>query len=180
MRFDWSTPYPSRRQPILARNIVATSQPLAVQAGIAMLTRGGNAMDAALATAITLTVVEPCSNGLGSDLFAILWDGRELVGLNASGRSPASATSTRHHGKAQVPQRGWEAVTIPGAVSGWVALSERYGRLPFADLFEPAIRHARDGFLVSPIVAAKWSLAVPIMPPGLGFAEPLLARGRAP
>ncbi len=76
MNFDWQLPYASRRQPILARNVVATSQPLAAQAGIAMLQRGGNAVDAALATAIALTVVEPCSNGIGSDLFAILWDGQ--------------------------------------------------------------------------------------------------------
>jgi gamma-glutamyltranspeptidase/glutathione hydrolase len=180
MRFDWSTPYPSRRQPILARNVVATSQPLAVQAGIAMLARGGNAMDAALATAITLTVVEPCSNGIGSDLFAIVWDGRELAGLNSSGRSPAAAHPRRHAGESQMPQRGWESVTIPGAVAGWVALSERYGKLPFADLFEHAIRHARDGFLVSPIIASKWTLAVPLMPPGLGWAEHFMPRGRAP
>ena len=180
MRLDWSTPYPSRRQPILARNAVATSQPLAVQAGVAMLQRGGNAIDAALATAITLTVVEPCSNGIGSDLFAILWDGRELVGLNASGASPAATAPARHAGKEEMPQRGWEAVTIPGAVSGWVALSQRYGKLPFADLFEPAIRYARDGYLVSPVVAQKWALAAPLMPQGLGFAEHFLPRGRAP
>src|SRR5438105_9933434 len=85
--FDWSLPYASRRQPILARNVVATSQPLATQAGIAMLRAGGNAVDAALATAIALTLVEPCSNGVGSDLFAIVWDGGGLTGLNASGRS---------------------------------------------------------------------------------------------
>jgi gamma-glutamyltranspeptidase / glutathione hydrolase len=180
MRLDWSTPYPSRRQPVLARNVVATSQPLAVQAGIAMLARGGNAVDAALATAIALTVVEPCSNGLGSDLFAIVWDGRELAGLNASGRAPAAASPQRYAGMDQLPQRGWEPVTIPGAVSGWVALSQRYGTLPFADLFEPAIRHARDGFLVSPVIAAKWALAVPLMPKDLGFAEHFLPRGRAP
>src|ERR1043165_2305147 len=88
-RFDWTLPYASRRQPIFARQCVATSQPLAPQAGVAMLARGGSAVDAALATAITLTVVEPCSNGIGSDLFAILWDGSALVGLNASGRAPA-------------------------------------------------------------------------------------------
>jgi gamma-glutamyltranspeptidase/glutathione hydrolase len=134
---DWSLPYPSRRQPVLARNVVATSQPLATQAGLAMLARGGNAVDAAIATAITLTVVEPVSNGIGSDLYAFVWDGRELVGLNASGRSPAAADPARYAGREAMPQRGWEAVTIPGAVSGWVALSRRYGRLPFADLFEP-------------------------------------------
>src|ERR671938_156253 len=109
-KFDWSMPYASRRQPVLARNIVATSQPLATQAGIAMLSRGGNAMDAALATAITLTVVEPVSNGIGSDLFAIVWDGRELAGLNASGRAPAAVTPARYVGQSKFPERGWEAV----------------------------------------------------------------------
>src|SRR5690349_24862142 len=120
---DWSLPYPSRRQPICAANAVATSQPLATQAGIAMLQRGGNAVDAALATAIALTVLEPCSNGVGSDLFAIVWDTHALSGLNASGRSPAAATIDRYAGLHALPQRGWEAVTIPGAVSGWVALA---------------------------------------------------------
>ena len=176
----WSLPYPSRRQPILAANAIATGQPLATQAGIAMLLRGGNAVDAALATAITLTVVEPCSNGIGSDLFAILWDGTELAGLNASGRAPAAWSRARFANRTQMPQRGWETVTIPGAVSGWVALSERYGKLPFADLFEPAIRYARDGFAVSPIVAQKWRLAEPLMPQGLGWQDHFLIRGRAP
>jgi gamma-glutamyltranspeptidase/glutathione hydrolase len=94
-----------------------------------MLQRGGNAVDAALATAIALTVVEPCSNGIGSDLFAILWDGRELVGLNASGRRPAAVTPDRYRGQTAIPERSWEAVTIPGAVSAWVALSQRFGAL---------------------------------------------------
>src|SRR3954463_7780737 len=96
--FDWSLPYPSRRQPVFARNVVSTSQPLATQAGVRMLARGGNAVDAALATAMTLTVVEPCSNGVGSDLFALVWDGKELVGLNASGRSPAAWNPERFKG----------------------------------------------------------------------------------
>lgn len=179
-RFDWSLPYPSRRQPLFARNAVATSQPLAAQAGVAMLAKGGNAVDAALATAITLTVVEPCSNGLGSDLFAILWTGSELVGLNASGRAPAAWNPTRFTGRQAMPERGWETVTIPGAVSGWRALSQRFGELPFADLFEPAIRYARDGFAVSPIVAEKWALAVPHMPRDLGWFEHFMPRGRPP
>src|SRR5262249_54047615 len=119
-RFDWALPYASRRQPIFADAAVATSQPLATQAGLTMPARGGNAVDPALATAITLTVVEPCSNGIGSDLFAILWDGRELVGLNASGRAPAQWTPARFAGRDAMPQRGWQSVTIPGAVSGWV------------------------------------------------------------
>jgi gamma-glutamyltranspeptidase/glutathione hydrolase len=180
LKFDWATPYPSRRQPILAHNAVATSQPLAVQAGIAMLQRGGNAVDAALATAIALTVVEPCSNGLGSDLFAIVWDGRELVGLNASGRAPAAASPARYKGAAGIPQRGWESVTIPGAVSGWAALSQRFGALPFADLFGPAIRYAREGYAVSPVIAGKWELAATVLPLDLGFAEHFMPRGRVP
>lgn len=180
MNFAWDLPYPSRRQPILARNAVATSQPLATQAGIAVLRRGGNAVDAALATAIALTVVEPCSNGIGSDLFALVWDGAGLAGLNASGRAPAAVDAARFDGMSAMPERGWESVTIPGAVSGWSALSQRYGTLPFADLFEPAIRYARDGYAVSPIVARKWALATPTLPHDLGFAEHFLPYGRAP
>ena len=112
-----------------------------------MLARGGNAVDAALATAITLTVVEPCSNGIGCDLFAILWDGArarraQRVGPRARGVDAGALRRTRRRCR----ERGWDAVTIPGAVSGWVALSQRFGKLPFADLFEPAIRYARDGY----------------------------------
>jgi gamma-glutamyltranspeptidase/glutathione hydrolase len=177
--FDWQQPYPSRRSPILARNVVATSQPLATQAGIALLQAGGNAVDAALATAIALTVVEPCSNGLGSDLFALVWDGRELAGLNASGRAPFAWTPQRFAGLEAMPRAGWDTVTIPGAVSGWVALSQRFGKLPFADLFAAAIRYARDGYAVSPIIADKWAKAVPILGDVPGFAEHFLPRGRA-
>jgi len=178
--FDWSLPYASRRQPILARNVVATSQPLATQAGIAMLHAGGNAVDAALATAIALTICEPCSNGLGSDLFAIVWDGSELVGLNASGRAPAAWSPALYSGQDAMPRAGWTTVTIPGAVSGWIALSKRFGKLPFADLFGPAIRYARDGYAVSPVVAEKWKKAVPILGDVPGFADHFLPRGRAP
>ncbi|MGH8713283.1 MAG: gamma-glutamyltransferase family protein [Casimicrobiaceae bacterium] len=178
--FDWRLPYASRRQPIFARNMVATSQPLAAQAGIAMLRAGGNAVDAALATAIALTVVEPCSNGLGSDLFALVWDGSALAGLNASGRAPAAWTPERFSGLATMPRTGWDTITIPGAVSGWVALSRRFGKLPFADLFAPAIRYARDGYAVSPVVAEKWTKAVPVLGHVPGFAEHFLPRGRAP
>jgi len=177
--FDWALPYASRRSPILARNVVATSQPLAVQAGIAMLQAGGNAVDAALATAIALTIVEPCSNGLGSDLFAFVWDGRKLTGLNASGHAPAAWNSQRFAGLEAMPRTGWDTVTIPGAVSGWVALSKRFGKLPFADLFVPAIHYASDGYAVSPIIADKWSKAVPILGGVPGFADHFLPRGRA-
>ena len=178
--FDWRLPYPSRRQPMFARNVVATSQPLAAQAGLAMLRAGGNAIDAALATAITLTVVEPCSNGLGSDLFALVWRDGELSGLNASGRAPAAWTPERYAGHGAMPRTGWDTVTIPGAVSGWVALSQRFGKLPFADLFVPAIAYASDGFAVSPVVAEKWANAVPVLGRVPGFTEHFLPRGRAP
>ena len=147
MQFDWQFPYPTKRIPVFAKNVVATSQPLAVQAGIDAYRRGGNAVDAALATAITLTIVEPISNGLGSDAFCILWDGTQLHGLNASGRSPAGWTPAYFKGLGAKPERGANVVTVPGAVSAWRALSDQFGKLPFADLFEFAIRYASDGYL---------------------------------
>ncbi|MGB3246934.1 MAG: gamma-glutamyltransferase, partial [Sulfitobacter sp.] len=141
MQIRAAHPYPSRRSAVLAANMVATSHPLAAQAGLSMLSRGGNAVDAALATAIALTVVEPTGNGIGSDAFAILWDGTELHGLHASGHSPAGWNIDRFSGRAEMPFRGWESVTVPGAVSAWVSLSERFGKLPFETLFKPAIRY---------------------------------------
>ena len=172
--------YPSRRSAVLARNAVATSHPLAAQAGLQMLARGGNAVDAALAAAITLTVVEPTGNGIGSDAFAILWDGQELHGLNASGRSPAGWTPDRFAGLSEMPYRGWETVTVPGAVSAWVTLSDSFGTLPFAALFEPAIAYAEDGHVVSPIVATLWQRAADELGHHPGFAETFMPGGRAP
>lgn len=173
-------PYPSRRSAVLADNLVASSHPLATQAGVAMLAQGGNAVDAALATAIALTVVEPSGNGIGSDAFAILWDGQTLHGLNASGRSPAGWTPDRFAGQDAMPRWGWEAVTVPGAVSSWVALSERFGKLPFADLFVPAIRYAEGGFPVSPVIATLWQRAAELLGDQPGFAETFMPDGRAP
>jgi gamma-glutamyltranspeptidase/glutathione hydrolase len=177
---DWRFPYASRRVPVLARNVVATSQPLAAQAGLRMMLRGGNAVDAAIAAAITLTVVEPVSNGVGSDAFAIVWDGAALYGLNASGRAPQAWTPARFAGLSAMPERGWDTVTVPGAVSAWVALSARFGRLPFAALFEPAIDYARNGFPVSPVVAAKWRNQLPLLADQPGFAAAFMPDGRAP
>jgi gamma-glutamyltranspeptidase/glutathione hydrolase len=162
-------PYGSQRMPVMAGNMVATSQPLAVQAGIRVLQDGGNAVDAALATAITLAVVEPTSNGIGSDAFAIVWDGRQLHGLNASGRMAAAVTPADYAGSDQMPCFGWPAITVPGAVSAWVALSERFGRLPFTRLFENAIGYARDGYPVSPITARAWAAAAPEFQDQEGF-----------
>ena len=128
-----SYPFPSKRMPIMADNgIVATSQPLAAQAGLSILQQGGNAVDAIVATAATLTVVEPTANGIGSDAFALVWDGQQLHGLNASGRSPAAlqADKIRAEGHTAMPQNGWLAVTVPGAPAAWGDLNERFGKLP--------------------------------------------------
>ncbi|MFD2177589.1 gamma-glutamyltransferase family protein [Veronia pacifica] len=151
-----SQPYPSQRAPVCADNVLATSQPLAAQAGMDMLRRGGNAVDAALAAAITLTIVEPCSNGIGSDSFAIIWDGESLTGLNGSGRSPQAWTPEKFAGQNEMPLHGWDSVTVPGSVSSWVAMSERYGSMPFETLFEAAIHYAENGFQVGPVTSEHW------------------------
>ena len=172
--------YPSIRRPTLARNVVSTSQPLAAQAGLRMLLAGGNAVDAALTAAITLTVVEPISNGIGSDAFAIVWDGGKLHGLNASGRSPAAWTPGYFEGRNSIPARGWNSVTVPGAVSAWVELSQRFGKLPFERLFEPAVTYAREGFPVSPFISERWAMQIAELKVQPGFAEAFTRGGRAP
>src|SRR6266850_1247839 len=176
----FDTPYPTHRRPTLARNVVSTSQPLAAQAGLRMLLDGGNAVDAALATAITLTVVEPISNGIGSDLFAIIWDGKKLHGLNASGRSPAAWTPEYFKGRTAIPARGWDSVSVPGAFSARVDLSKKFGKLPFEKLFEPAMHYATEGYPVSPFVAERWDPQVPELREQPGFAKAFLPGGRSP
>lgn len=177
---QFGTPYASRRSPVLGDNVVATSQPLAAQAGLGALAEGGNAIDAALAAAITLTVVEPTGNGVGSDAFAIVHDGHRLHGLNASGRAPAAWRAERFAGLESMPLRGWDSVTTPGAVSAWVALSERFGALPFQRLFERAIHYAEGGFPVSPVIARLWALGANELGTQPGFAEAFLPDGRPP
>ena len=177
---NFTNPYPSARSAVLGRNVVSTSQPLAAQAGLRMLLAGGNAVDAAIATAMALTVVEPTGCGLGSDGFAMVWDGKELHGLNASGRSPAAWSADRFAGHGAMPDKGWDAVTVPGAVSAWSALSRRFGRLPFADLARPAIDYARNGFPVSPVIAHLWTMGGARLGDQPGFAECFLPGGRAP
>lgn len=177
--FDWEFPYAWPRKPMLAENVVCTSQPLAAQAGLQMLAEGGSAVDAAIATAIALTVVEPVSNGIGSDAFAIVWDGRRLHGLNASGRSPGAWTPEYFGGNA-VPVVGWNAVTVPGAVSAWTELHAKFGKLQFEKLFEPAIRYARNGFLLSPTVAEQWAAQIALFERQPGFAGAFMPDGRAP
>ncbi len=182
-------PYPSRRNLIYARKgMVATSQPLAAQAGLEMLQAGGNAIDAALAAAIALTVVEPTSNGLGSDAFALIWSGGRLHGLNASGSSPSAISTEKiqRRGLDKIPAWGWLPVTVPGAVGGWATASEKLGRLPFARLFEPAIRYAREGYPLSPVLARSWERAYRIYSENLKGEEfqewfaTFAPRGRAP
>ena len=185
--FNWRAAYASQRSPVFARNIVSTSHPLAAQAGLRMLQDGGNAVDAAIATAAMMTIVEPCSNGLGSDAFCILWDGKERHGLNASGPAPAAWTPEffRHKygaNAATPPKRGWDSVTVPGAVAAWQVLSERFGKLPFADLIAPAIATAERGYAVPVIVQHKWTAAAALdeLTTQPGYAEAFLPHGRAP
>jgi gamma-glutamyltranspeptidase/glutathione hydrolase len=188
MQFDWTNPYPTIAKPLFARNAVATSHPLAAQSGLQMLLAGGNAVDAALAAAATLTVVEPVSCGFGGDAFAVLWDGKKLHGLNASGVAPRAWSldyfrnkyGTDAAGFAQQPQRGWDTVTVPGVVSAWAELHQRFGKLPFADILEPAAILAERGHMIAPAVARKWAAAIPILGGQPGFAETFMPGGRAP
>jgi gamma-glutamyltranspeptidase/glutathione hydrolase len=183
--FDWNAGYASQRLPVFARNVVSTSHPLAAQAGLRMLWQGGNAVDAAIAAAAAMTIVEPVSNGLGSDSFCILWDGQQLHGLNASGRAPQAWTPDYFKKKYGAdtnapPLRGWDSVTVPGAVASWVALSERFGKLPFGDLMQPAIDIASRGYAVPFVVQQKWAAAAPLLDKQPGFAEAFMPRGRVP
>lgn len=185
MNFNYNNPYTSTRLPLFARNVVSTSHPLGAQAGLRMLLKGGNAVDAAIAAAAAMTIVEPVSNGLGSDAFALIWDGKELHGLNASGRAPQSWTpdyfSKKYGDHAPTPpKRGMDSVSVPGAVASWVAMSERFGKLPFADLMEPAIEIAERGYLLPPVVQQKWAAATDELKGQPGFAQSFLPWGRAP
>ena len=186
--FNWSNPYPTVRIPVFARNVVSTSHPLAAQAGLRMMLAGGNAVDAAIAAAAAIALIEPVSCGLGGDAFAIVWDGKSLQGLNASGWSPAAWNTgyfsqkygVNGKGLATAPKRGVDTITIPGVVSGWAALHERFGKLPFEDLMAPAIEIAERGTAVPPVVAQKWAAAVPELQNQPGFAQTFMPNGRAP
>lgn len=181
-------PFGARRYPVVGRRgMVATSEPRAARAGLAMLEQGGNAVDAAIAAAVTLTVVEPTSNGIGGDAFALVWDGSELQGYNGSGRAPAALTLERVQaaGHAQMPETGWLPVTVPGAPRAWADLHDRYALLSFDQLFAPALRAAEEGFAVSPVVAENWGRAhgryTAVDDPALaGWAPTFAPAGRAP
>ncbi|KAA0548644.1 gamma-glutamyltransferase family protein [Bacillus sp. BGMRC 2118] len=155
-------PYASQRMATIAKKgMVATSQPLAAQAGLDMLKKGGNAIDAAIATAACLTVVEPTSNGIGGDAFALVWVKGELHGLNASGPSPTSISidAVKTRGFEKMPKLGLIPVTVPGVPAAWAELSKKFGRLPLGDVLQPAIEYAENGFPISPTLGKYWSHA---------------------
>jgi gamma-glutamyltranspeptidase/glutathione hydrolase len=152
-------PYPSRRMTTYAKKgMVATSQPLAAQAGLDILKKGGNAIDAAIAAAAALTVLEPTSNGIGSDSFALVWTKGELHGLNSSGPAPKniSIEALKKAGIEEMPKHGWIPVTVPGAPGAWAELSKRFGKLPFTEVLQPAIDYAEQGYPISPILGKYW------------------------
>lgn len=181
-------PYTTWRTPMIASNgVVATSHPLAAQAGLAILRKGGSAVDAAIATATALTVLEPTSNGIGGDAFALVWDRGKLYGLNGSGRAPAKLTRERvlHEGNAVMPASGWLSVTVPGAPALWADLHARFGRLSFAETLDPAIAYAEDGHPVAPNIARTWARAVHVAaqrhdPQFAGFLATFAPDGTAP
>ena len=171
---------PARRSVVMANNgLVATSQPLATQAGLRMLMSGGNAVDAAVATAAALNVVEPMSTGVGGDLFALTYLAQtaELTALNGSGRAPQaiSIEAIRRLGKTDMPERGALSITVPGTVDGWATLLQRHGTLPLAEALKPAIEYAEQGFPVSEIIAAQWKEDEAML-----YGSPYLIDGRAP
>lgn len=191
MYFDFAPLHGIRmqRKPVFASHgVVATSQTLASQAGLAALKRGGSAVDAALAAAITLAVVEQTSCDVGGDLFAIVWDGKKLHGLNGSGRAPMNHTreEVMRQGYREIPEKGWLSVTIPGAPAAWRDLHQRFGRLPFATLFEEAIGYAEQGYPPTPRTVFHWQWAVEQVhrelsgPEFAGFKELFAQNGNVP
>ena len=177
--FSSDNPYASQRSSVMARNVVASSQPLAAAAGAQMFARGGNAIDAAVAALDHADCHRAYMNGIGSDGFS-----RDL-GRSEIARASIARAAHRRPGQPSalpaaqtMPTYGWDSVTVPGAVAQWMALSKRFGRLPFADLFEPAIRHARDGFAVAPIVARQWrDFSVGELIEQAGFKQAFLPEG---
>lgn len=173
------------RSPVLATSaMVATSQPLATQVALDVMKNGGNAIDAAIAANALLGLVEPTGNGLGGDLFAIVWDAKtkKLYGLNASGRSPKSLSLEwfAQNGHQSIPSHGPLPVTVPGAVDGWFMLHDRFGKKPMNELLKPTIDYAKEGFPVSQLIAYYWNRSIPLLERWPGFSEQFTIEGRAP
>ena len=177
-------PFASRSEVIASNGMAATSHPLASQIALDILKAGGNAVDAAIAANAALGLMEPTGNGIGGDLFAIVWDAgnEELVGLNASGRAPALMTLDYFREKRlrEIPKYGPLPVSVPGAVDGWFTLHERFGSVPMADLLAPAIRYAREGFPVTEEIARLFVVNQDRIGHYAGFAETFMPNGRVP
>src|SRR5215213_7139500 len=173
------------RSPAVGKHgMAATSQPLASQAAIEILQGGGNAIDAAIAANAVLGVTEPMSCGLGGDLFAIVWDAKtkKLYGLNASGRSPRGLEleEFKRRNLKFIPSRGPLSVSVPGCVDGWAELHMRFGKLPLNEVLAPAIRHAREGFAVTQVIARGWRAGASALHEEPGFSETYMPGGHAP
>jgi gamma-glutamyltranspeptidase/glutathione hydrolase len=177
-------PFATRSEAIARNGMAATSQPLATEVALDILKRGGSAIDAAIAANAVLGLVEPTGNGIGGDLFAIVWDAssQQLYGLNASGRSPKSLTREEFErlGIERIPAYGPLPVSVPGAVDGWFELHDRFGRLPMNEVLAPAIKYAREGFPVTEVIAYYWAAGADNLKRWPGFAEIFMPNGRAP
>ncbi|MDG1029119.1 MAG: gamma-glutamyltransferase [Flavobacteriaceae bacterium] len=176
--------FATRSEVIAQKGMAATSQPLATQVALDILKKGGSAVDAAIAANALLGLVEPTGNGMGGDLFAIVWDAnkKELTALNASGRSPNSLTLDyfKERNMTKIPSYGPLPVSVPGCVDGWFELHEKYGKLPMAELLQPAIDYAENGFPVTELIAYYIGLSVPFLSRYEGFAEVFAPNGKAP
>ena len=176
--------FATRSEVIAPHAMAATSHPLATQIALDVMKAGGSAVDAAIAANAALGLMEPTGNGIGGDLFAIVWDPAtaKLHGYNGSGRSPKSLTLAefQRRGLKEIPALGPLPVSVPGTVDGWFALHEKFGRKPMADNLAPAIRYARDGHPVAEVIAYYWDRSVPKLSPYPGFREQFTIDGRAP
>jgi gamma-glutamyltranspeptidase/glutathione hydrolase len=177
--------FAARRSVVMARHgMVASSQPLAVEAGVSILKKGGNAIDAAIATALTLGVVEPMSTGIGGDAFLLYRRAADaqIYGVNGSGRCPQRLTleELQRRNIRGIPHTGWTSVTVPGAIDAFVEVQRRHGNLTFADVLEPAIHYASEGFPVSEVIANQWHAAVPLLSQYATSAQTYLIDGKAP
>jgi gamma-glutamyltranspeptidase / glutathione hydrolase len=176
--------FATRSEVIAPHGMVATSQPLATQVGLDILKQGGTALDAAIAANAALGLMEPTGNGIGGDLFAIVWDAKtqKLYGYNGSGRSPKSLTLAWfvEHGYKDIPPTGPLPVSVPGAVDAWFALHGKFGKLPMKTLLAPTVRYAREGFPLSELIAYYWQRSVPRLSKYPGFKEQFTRDGAAP
>lgn len=177
-------PYSTRSVVMAQQGMAATSQPLATQIALDILKAGGTAVDAAIAANAALGLMEPTGNGMGGDLFALVWDGnsKQLYGLNGSGRSPSSLSLAyfKDHGFDAIPSHGPLSVSVPGAVDGWFSLHDRFGKLPMATVLAPAIAYAESGFPVSPVIASLWQANAKVLKDYPGFATVFMPNGKAP